>query len=117
MQTYSFIDPPFVDRSTKFYKAYCVKFGPCKSRANIISPVGTAHAFDLVHILKRAIDNAGTIDRSAVRDALETVGHHKGLVRNYDPVFTRERHDALDASDFRIAKYGKNGAIIPLKAK
>ena len=108
---------PFPKKSEKIYKAYCAKFSPCKSRTDITSPVGTAHAYDLVHILKRAISKAGTINRSAVRDALETVGQHNGLVRSYDPVFTRNRHDALDVSDFRMARYGKNGAIVPLKSK
>ncbi|MGI9464004.1 MAG: ABC transporter substrate-binding protein, partial [Aestuariivirgaceae bacterium] len=78
------------------------------------SPVGTAHAYDLVHLLKKAIEKAGTIDRRAVRTAFEQLERHKGLVRVYDPPFTPARHDALDISDFRLCRYGPDGSIIPV---
>jgi hypothetical protein len=36
-------------------------------------------------------------------------------MRNYNPPFTADRHDALDASDFNLSKYNNMGAIIPLE--
>ena len=114
LQTYSFFEPPFPEKSERFYQAYCARFGPCDSKADVISPVGTAHAYDLMYLLKQAIEKAGTIDRRAVRAAFEKLERHKGLVRVYDPPFTPARHDALDVSDFRLCRYGPDGSIIPV---
>lgn len=113
LQTISFFEPPFPDRAEKVYSAYCQKFGPCKSPADVVSPVGTAHAFDLIHLLAMAIEKAGSTDRSAVRSALEALDRYEGLMRDYDPPFTPERHDALDERDFRLSRYDSEGAIIP----
>ena len=114
LQTHSFFEPYSVQKSDAFYAAYCSRFGPCTSPADIISPVGSAHAYDLAHLLRMAIERAGTIDRAAVRNAMENLPRHEGLVRVYDPPFTPQRHDALSAADFRLCKYGENGAIVPL---
>jgi len=114
LQTYSFFEPPFPERAAHFSEAYCAAFGGCRSTADIISPVGTAHAYDLIHLLKLAIEEVGTIDRKSVRDALERIEHYSGLVRDYAPPFTSTRHDALDASDFRLCRYDRTGAIVPV---
>lgn len=113
LQTYSFIDPPFPDRAKRFLATYRKLFPDDAGPEKIQSPPGVAHAYDLVHLLARAIEKAGTIDRAAVRDALERLGRHEGLVRNYDPPFTPDRHDALTAEDFFLARFGKNGVIVP----
>lgn len=117
LQTYSFFDPPRQGIGKKIYKAYCAKFDGCRSPADVISPVGTAHAYDLVHLLAKAIVNAGATDRSAVRRSLETLGRHDGLVRVYDPPFTPKRHDALNATDFHLSRYDAKGAIKPVKRR
>ncbi len=114
LQTYSFYQPIFPHKSDDFYRTYCKRFGPCTGRNDIFSPVGTAHAYDLAYLLKAAIEKAGTINRAAVRDAMENLQRHEGLVRVYDPPFTAARHDALDASDFRLCRYGPDGEIMPL---
>lgn len=114
LQTYSFYEPPFPAKSDAFYDAYCARFGPCESPADIVSPVGTVHAYDLLHLLKSAIESAGTVERTKVRDAMERLQRHDGLVRVYDPPFTPARHDALDATDFRLCRYAADGSIVPL---
>ena len=114
LQTISFFEPPFAERARRLYESYCAAFGPCRSPADIMSPVGTAHAYDLVHLLAMAIEQAGTIDRPRVRAALESLGRYEGIMRNYDPAFTPDRHDALDASDFRLSRYDRGGAIVPI---
>ncbi len=115
LQTYSFFEPTFPRKAERLARAYCARLGACGSPAAIFSPVGTAHAYDLAHLLKRAIETAGTTERARVRAALERLERHDGLVRLYDPPFTPARHDALDASDFRLCKYDERGAIIPLR--
>lgn len=114
LQTYSFIDPPFPDRADRVVKAYCTKYGDCSGPRDIFSPAGTAHAYDLVHLLAKAIELAGTTNMAEVREALEALKRHEGLVRNYDPPFTASRHDALDSSDFHLARFDKNGVIVPI---
>ena len=114
LQTFSFFDPPFPDRAARLYEAYCARFGGCRSPADVISPVGTAHAYDLVQLLSQAVERAGTTDRAAIRKSLERLGRYEGLMRDYDPAFTLDRHDALDASDFRLCRFDENGAIVPI---
>ena len=117
LQTFSFFDPPFPKRAKRLLDAYCRRFSACNGPADVFSPVGTAHAYDLVHLLALAIEKAGVIDRPKIRRALEELGRYEGLVRNYDPPFTPERHDALDESDFRLAIYDEDGAIVPAVEK
>jgi len=114
LQSFSFFKPTAPEKAAKLVKAYCNQFNVCGSVSNIVSPVGTAHAYDPVHILKRAIEAAGTIERDKVRSALEGLGRYDGLVRTYNPPFTPQRHDALDVTDFRLCEYDTSGAILPM---
>ena len=114
LQTFSFVDPENPELAARVYESYCARFGDCISPERVHSPVGTTQAYDLVHLLHRAIEQAGTADREQVRQALERLGPHRGLVRAYDPAFTAERHDALDAGDFRLFRFSEGGAIVPM---
>ncbi len=117
LQTFSFLAPPFPERAKTVVSAYLKKWPETGSARGIFAPTGTAHAYDLIFILKMAVEKAGTIKPSKVRDALETLGPYSGLVRNYDPPFTPERHDALDAGDFSLAQFGTDGAIEPIQIR
>lgn len=79
----------------------------------IKSPVGVGHAYDMMHILAKAIDKAGTTEPAAIRDALESGIEHRGLVRDYTPAFTVDRHDALSHAQVFMARFRKDGVIIP----
>ncbi len=114
LQTFSFIEPPFPERAARLFKAYQSTFPPCHSPQDIFSPVGTAHAYELIHLLKLAIEKAGTIARPEVREALEHLDAYQGVIRDYATPFTPTRHDALTIDDFRLARYSAQGAIIPL---
>lgn len=81
----------------------------------IASPIGFGHAYDLTHILARAINLAGSTDRAKVRDALEQVRNYYGLVRKFDRPFTPERHEALQQSDLFFARFRADGALIPIE--
>jgi branched-chain amino acid transport system substrate-binding protein len=80
----------------------------------IISPVGVAHAYDLTHLLARAVDRAGSTDRGKIRDALEQLGPYDGLVQRYDRPFTAARHDALSARNVFFAQYTSDDKLIPI---
>ncbi len=82
-----------------------------KSFAEIPSPGGLAHAYDLTHILALAIDKAGSTDRRKIRDALEQVTNYDGLIKVYKQPFTPTRHEALGPENIFMARYRKDGAI------
>lgn len=109
VQTYSFIGAadPVAQRVVQAARRYGVD-GPRR----IQSPVGVAHTYDLVHILARAIQMAGSTDRSVIRDALEKVADYAGLVKTYPQPFTPDRHDALSLQEVFMARYAEDGAIV-----
>lgn len=94
------------------FMATATKFG-IQRIEDIESPVGTAHAYDMTHILAKAIGLAGSTDRTAIRDALEKVQVHEGLVKRYAPPFTPTRHEALGTSELRMARFNDAGVIVP----
>jgi len=112
VQTYSFLgkSDPIVRKVLAGLKAVTGNDDPRK----VVSPVGVAHAYDLVHLLARAIKQARSTDRAAVRDALEKLGPYSGLVRRLDKPFTAARHDALTINEVFMARYAADGAIEPI---
>jgi branched-chain amino acid transport system substrate-binding protein len=80
---------------------------------DIQAPVGVAHAYDGMHLLANAIELAGSTERPAVRDALEKLGSYRGLVRRYNPPFTRERHEALGPEQLLMARFRADGVLVP----
>lgn len=110
-QTFSFFDPPFPDRAAKVARAYCKRFPGCRSARKIPVPMATAHAYDMMLMLAQAVREAGSVDRPKVRDALEAIRLHRGLVRDYALPFAPGRQTALSAADFRLAHYARGGAI------
>jgi len=111
IQTFSFYkaDPARVKR----FMASAAKVSKVTRIEDIQGAVGVAHAYDLTHILARAIDLAGSTERRAVRDALERVGSYRGLVKDYAPPFTPARHEALGPEQLLIARYRADGVLVP----
>lgn len=79
--------------------------------ASLRAQVGFAHAYDLTHLLARAISKAGRADRAAVRDALEKLGPHEGLVAQYQRPFTATRHEALWPEIVRLGRFDAAGNV------
>jgi branched-chain amino acid transport system substrate-binding protein len=113
VQTYSFIEARN-KKSADFLNAAKRLFGK-KTAAELISPVGYAHAYDLTHILAMAINKAGSSDRKAVRDALERLGPYTGLIKTYRQPFTNTRHEALSPQDVFLGRYAPDGSIVRIK--
>jgi len=114
LQTFSFIENNNV-LAKSFVKKYQDHY-QINSVESIISPTGTAHAYDLMHLLAKAITQAASIKMPAIRVAMENLTKHQGLLREYNPPFTPKDHDALDSSDFFLAKY-QAGILVPLSSK
>lgn len=111
IQTFSFFraDPARVQR----FLRSAARVSKVRRIEDIKGPVGAAHAYDLTHILARAIDLAGSTDRKAVRDALERVGRYEGLIKTYAPPFTATRHEALGPHELLLARYRADGVLVP----
>jgi branched-chain amino acid transport system substrate-binding protein len=111
IQTFSFFKAD--KKQLGRFMASLAKVSPIRRIEDIPGPVGVAHAYDLMHILARAIDLAGSTDRKAVRDALEKLREHRGLVKSYAPPFTPARHEALSARELLVARYRADGTLVP----
>lgn len=109
IQTYTFLGKS--DPKTLKVLAKAKKLFNIDDPRKIESPVGVAHAYDLTHILAKAINLAGSTDRTKIRDALEQVKNYDGLVKHFPQPFTKKQHDALALSDVFMARYAKDGAI------
>lgn len=109
VQTYSFIGASG-SNVAQVVSAARRLFGK-QSVAEIVSPVGLAHAYDLTHLLARAIHKAGTANRKAVRDALEHLGSYEGLIKTYTMPFTPTRHEALSREDVFMVRYAPDGTL------
>ncbi len=101
-------------RATRVLAALESRYG-LRSPESVLSPVGLGHAYDLTHILARAIDLAGSTDRPKVRAALEAVRDYDGLIKRYAQPFSPVRHEALEPRDLFIARYREDGALAPLE--
>jgi branched-chain amino acid transport system substrate-binding protein len=110
LQTFSFHDPRS-PRSDAVLQAYHQRFGTRRVE-EVPAQVGVAHGYDGLHLLARAIRQAGTTDGPAVRDALERLEPYDGVVKRYAPAFTPTDHDALRAEDYLMAVW-QGGRLVP----
>lgn len=112
VQTFSFLAADH-RKVTHFMDLWQKLYGPAAPET-IASPVGVAQAYDLTHILARAIDLAGTTDRAQVRAALEKVRDYDGLTRFFAQPFSPTNHDALGPENVFMASWRGDGTIVPL---
>jgi branched-chain amino acid transport system substrate-binding protein len=112
IQTFSFIG--LTSPVSKRVLAALKRLYDIDSADHVKSPVGVAHAYDLTHLLAKAIDKAGNTDRRKIRDELERLGPYEGLVRRYNKPFTAERHDALSSENVFFARYTADDKLIPI---
>ncbi|TNC79656.1 MAG: ABC transporter substrate-binding protein [Oleiphilus sp.] len=117
LQSYSFLKPHAPDLNSNVLRAYQRLFDPKITATNIPAAVGVAHSYDLIHLLRLAVEQAGSANPAKVRAALENLPPHKGLVKNYAPAFSPQRHDALWAEDYFLSHYDSNGYLIPVGLK
>ncbi len=115
LQTYTFFGKQN-ERGQYVLKMLREKHG-IKEPGDVIAPVGTANAYDGLHLLALAIEQAGATDGSKVRDALESLkSEHKGLIKSYRRPFSPEQHDALTDEDYVMVVW-KGGKIVPVTMK
>ncbi|ETW97856.1 MAG: hypothetical protein ETSY1_21100 [Candidatus Entotheonella factor] len=120
MQTYSFLNPNLDALGQTVARDFMHKHG-LKDISDMVTPAFTAHAYDGMTLLAAAIakaqlsyDKASLAeDRRKIRAALEHgLGPVKGLIKTYDPAFTKDNHDSVLAEDY-IMTVWTQGKLIP----
>lgn len=114
LQTYSFSKPHNEKLNSEVLKRYHQSYGVIPA-ISIPGTVGTAHSYDLVHLLAKAIVKAGTTDRPSIRNELEQLPTYSGLVKDYQPAFTKTQHDGLLSHDYMMSTFDQVGNLIPLQ--
>src|SRR5713101_7325305 len=112
VQTYSFFgkQSPAGERILAALKK---KYPQIKGPEDIFSPVGTANAYDAMHLLAMAIEQSGSTDANAVRTALEDLkATYQGLIKTYNRPFTPENNDALGPNDYIMVRY-EGDKVVP----
>ena len=100
LQTFSLMDSN-TEKVTAFKKRYFERY-PTAGAQKILSESGTVHAYELIYLLVKAIEQAQSIDRVKVRDSLERIENYSGLIKNYYRPFTALNHDALGLDDLNL---------------
>lgn len=89
------------------------KYPQIKGPEDVFAPVGTADAYDAMHILALGIAQAGSTDADAIRTALEDLKTpYEGLIKTFARPFTAENHDALGPDDYIMVHY-EGDKIVP----
>lgn len=76
LQTFTFVDndnPLAVSLARRYHERYYTQ-----DSTDIVSPSGTAHAYDLMNMLAIATQRAGKPDMSAIRDELKKIDAYSG---------------------------------------
>ncbi len=68
-------------------------------------PSVAANAYDSVILLAAAIEDAGTLDKVAVRDALENIDDIQGVIKYYDNPFSKENHEGVGITELWMAHW------------
>ncbi len=112
VQTYSFFKP--TPKGEQVLAALEKAYPAIKGPQDVIAPVGTANAYDAMHLLALAIAKAGSTDGPAIQAALEALPPYDGLIKRYAPAFTATNHDALGADDYIMVHFA-GGRIVPVE--
>ncbi len=109
LYTFSFSRKSIPQNAKDFFEKYKIRYDDLQNN-QITSEVGTIHAYELTHILVKAIKLANSLDTSKIRNALEQLTNHKGLFKNSPKVFNNN-HEGLNARDYFLCQYINLGHI------
>jgi branched-chain amino acid transport system substrate-binding protein len=105
VQTYSFFGK-LNPTGERVLSALMKKYPQVKGPEDVFAPVGTANAYDAMHLLGMAIAQADSTDGDKIRIALEDLKTpHQGLIKTYNRPFTPTEHDALRPDDYIMVRY------------
>lgn len=113
IQSFSFLQPKLNEKAQTLIKQYIATFPSANSARDIFSPVGTAHAYEIVMMLAQAVETAKSADSMAIKNALENLSNFSGVIRDFQNPFRIDHHDALNRDDFILARFATDGTIVP----
>lgn len=100
---------PKTETSKKFFPAYKKRFAVSK----IVSSGSAQTQYDAVHLLARAIVQAGTTDGLRLKDALENLkSPYVGSITTYTKPWSPNDHEAMKRQNV-IWGYVKDGLLVP----
>jgi branched-chain amino acid transport system substrate-binding protein len=111
VQTYSFFgkQSPVGERVLAALKS---KYPAIKGPGDIFAPIGTANAYDAMHLVALAIEQAKSTDGEAIRAALEDLKTpYQGLIKTYNKPFGATNHDALGPEDYIMVHYEGDNVV------
>jgi len=113
LQTYSFLTPTNPSLNQKVLRSYANNFDKEATAENVVGASGIAHAYDLIHLLAKAVELGNSVESANIQKSLENIKSFKGLVKEYKPPFSSDNHDALMSHDYFMAKYNESGFLVP----
>lgn len=111
VQTYSF-SGNLNEAGKRVLTAMQSKYG-VKTPADVLAPVGTANAYDAMHLLARAIAKAKSTDGEAIRKAMYEIDDYAGLIKTYKKPFGPNDHEGLGPDDYIMVKF-EGSKIVPV---
>jgi branched-chain amino acid transport system substrate-binding protein len=115
VQTYSFFGKQSAV-GDKVLKALMAKYPDVKGPGDVTPAVGVANAYDAMMLTALAIQAAGKLDGTAVRDGYYKIGRYDGLIKTYNRPFSAENHDAVNENDYVWTQFIDN-QILPVGMK
>lgn len=83
--------------------------------SEILAPVGTANAYDALHLTALALETAASTEGPKLREAFLNLPTYEGLIKTYEQPFTPDNHDALNENDYVLVQWKEN-EIVPVES-
>jgi ABC-type branched-subunit amino acid transport system substrate-binding protein len=79
----------------------------------INAPTGLSQAYDATMLIATAIKNAKSFNSTDIKNSLQNIELYEGTLKTYKKPFSETNHNALNINDFFMAKFDKDGYIVP----
>lgn len=98
-------------------KQFIDDFTAATGSDRIAGPVWAAQGYDTVLLVAAAIEQAGSTEGPAIRDALENLQKPvEGVVMTYDKPFSHEDHEAFKDASYAVVGEIKDGRVVRAEA-
>ena len=105
---------PFARRGSNAW--LMAKYPDIKSAGDVTPAVGVANAYDAMHLVAIALQNAGSLSGDEIRLGFYKIDKYDGLIKTYVKPFTPENHDAIGPQDYVWTQFIDN-QILPVGMK
>ena len=113
IQTFSLLNNKKKEAQNLAQNYFTTYHKPSNEKINALT--GVVQAYDSVMLLAQAIQRCKSFDSTKVKNSLEDLENYNGVIKRYKQPFNKIDHDALSIEDFFMARFDKNGNILPIK--